>query len=76
MILIVEVAISGSSSGDGDSGRGRGGSNNRNSRNGDNGDGSSRNSIDWEVEWIRAMDGEEMMSAAVELGMGVTVEDI
>jgi hypothetical protein len=61
MILIAEVAISGSG--------GRGG-------NRDNGDRSGRNGIDWEVEWIRGMDGEEMMSAAVELGMGMTAKDI
>jgi hypothetical protein len=64
MILMVDVAISGSGSGDGDGGGS--GSNNRNSRNG----------IDWEVEWIRGTDGEEMMLAAVELGTGVTVLDI
>jgi hypothetical protein len=72
MILMAEVATS--SSRDGDRGRGRG--SDGNGRNGDNSDRSSRNSVDWEVEQIRGTDSEETMSAAVELGMGVTVEDI
>jgi hypothetical protein len=60
MILMAEVAISGSGSGDRDGGGG----------------GDDRNSIDWEVEQIRGMDGEEIMLVVVELGMGVTAEDI
>jgi hypothetical protein len=74
IILIADVAISSSSSGDRDGGRGSG--DNRNSGNGDKSDGSSRNSVDWEVEQIRGTDGEETILAAVELGMGVTAEDI
>jgi hypothetical protein len=54
MILMAAVAINGNGDRDG----GGGGGDNGNSRN-------SRNSIDWEVEWIRGMDGEETMSAAV-----------
>jgi hypothetical protein len=34
------------------------------------------NGIDWEVEQIKGTDGEETMLATVELGMGVTAEDI
>jgi hypothetical protein len=30
-------------------------------RNSDNGDGSGRNSIIWEVEWIKGTNGEEIM---------------
>jgi hypothetical protein len=74
MILMAEAVISGS--GDRDRGRGRGrggggGSDDGNSGNRDNSDGSSRTSMDWEVEQIRGMDSEEMMLAMVELGMGV-----
>jgi hypothetical protein len=47
-----------------------------NSRQGNNGDGNGRNSVDWEVEQIKGTDGEEMMLVMVELGMGVTAEDI
>jgi hypothetical protein len=74
MILMVAVAINGNR--DRDGGRGGGSSDNRNGRNGDNSDRSSRNGIDWEVEWIKGMDSEEMMLAMVELGTGVTAEDI
>jgi hypothetical protein len=73
MILMMAVVINSNG------GRGGGGDddgNGGNSRNRDNGDGSSRNSIDWEVEWIKGMDSEETMLVMVELGMGVTVEDI
>jgi hypothetical protein len=77
---MVDVVISSSGSGDRDSGGGGGGGGgggyNRNGGNRHNSDGSGRNSIDREVEWIRGMDCDETMSAAVELGMGVTVEDI
>jgi hypothetical protein len=73
MILMADIVISGSGSGDGDSG---GGGDDRNSGNGDNSDGSGRNGIDWEVEQIEGMDGEEKMLVTVELGMGVTAEDI
>jgi hypothetical protein len=73
MILMADVAISGSSSGDRD-----GGSDNGNGGNGHNGYGSGRNgnSVDGEGEQIRGMDSEEIILAAVELGMGVTAEDI
>jgi hypothetical protein len=74
MILMAEVTTSGSGDGDGD--RGSSGSNNRKGRNRDNSDRSRRNGVDWKVEQIRGMDGEEMMSVAMELGMGVTAEDI
>jgi hypothetical protein len=37
-----------------------------------NGDRSSRNDIDWEVEWIREADSKQMISAVVELGMRMT----
>jgi hypothetical protein len=70
MILRAAVMINGD--GDGNSG----GSDDGNSGNGDNGDRSSRNGIDWEVEWINGIEGEETVSAMVELGMGVTVESI
>jgi hypothetical protein len=64
----------------GDDGNGRNGRNGDNSdgsgRNGDNSDGSGRNGVDWEVEWIEETNSEETMLAAVELGVGVTVEDI
>jgi hypothetical protein len=56
-----------------------GGSSNGNNGNGghrDNSGRSSRNGIDWEVEQIKGTDSEETMSAAVELGTGVTAEDI
>jgi hypothetical protein len=59
MILMAEVAISSSRDGD---------------RGGDNRNGSGRNSVDWEVEWIRGTDSEETMSAVVELGTGVTAD--
>jgi hypothetical protein len=71
MILMADIVISGSSSGDRDSS-----GDDRNGRYGDNSDGSGRNGVDWEVEQIRGTDGEEMMSVVVELGMGVTAEDI
>jgi hypothetical protein len=35
--------------------------------NGDNGDGSGRNHTDWEIEWVKGMDGEETMFSTVEL---------
>jgi hypothetical protein len=58
----------------------RGGSgddrNSRNSRNRDNSDGSGRNSVDWEVEWMKGMDSEGMMLATVGLGTEVTAEGI
>jgi hypothetical protein len=79
MILMAAVTINSNGDRDGGGGGGGGGSddgNSRNSRNGDNGDRSGRNGIDWEVEWIEGTDSEKMMSATVELGMGVTVEDI
>jgi hypothetical protein len=66
MILIAAVAING----------GGGGSDDGNDRNSDDGDRSGRNSADWEIEWIKGMDGEETVSATVELGMGVTAEGI
>jgi hypothetical protein len=50
--------------------------NSRNGRNSDNSDRSGRDGIDWEVEQIKGMDNEETMSVTVELGMGVTMEDI
>jgi hypothetical protein len=65
---MVEVAVSGSG--------GSGSGDDRSGRNRDNSDGSSRNGIDWEVEQIKGMDSEETMLAMVELGMGVTMEDI
>jgi hypothetical protein len=41
-----------------------------------NGDGSGRNGVDWEVEWVKRTDGEGTMLATVELGMEVTAEGI
>jgi hypothetical protein len=91
MILMAAVTINSNGDGDrGYNGNGRNGRNGDNgdgssrnsdngdgsSRNSDNGDGSSRNSVDWEVEWIMGMDSEQTMSVAVELGKGVTAEDI
>jgi hypothetical protein len=49
---------------------------NGNSGNRDDSDGNGRDGIDWEVEWMRETDSEEMMAVAVELGMRVSVEDI
>jgi hypothetical protein len=75
MILMVAVAIN--SNGDRDGGRGSGDDGNvRNGRNADNGDRSGRNGTDWEVEQINGMHSEETMLVMVELGTGVTAEDI
>jgi hypothetical protein len=75
MILMAAVAVNSNGDGGGGSSDGDNG-NGGNSRNRDNGDRSGRNSIDWEVEWIKGTDSEGTMSATVELGMEVTVEGI
>jgi hypothetical protein len=73
MILMAAVAIHSNGGGGRGRGRGRGrggsGCDDENRKN-------SRNSVDWEAEQIEGMDGQETMSAMVELGTGVTVEDI
>jgi hypothetical protein len=71
---MVAVVVNGNR--DGDGGGGGDDRNSRNSRDKDSRDRSSRNSIDWEVEQIGGTDSEEMMSATVELRIGVTAEDI
>jgi hypothetical protein len=65
MILMAAAVINGDRGGD-----------DGNTRNSDNGDGSSRNGTDWGVEQIKGMDSEEIMLVMVELGMGVTAENI
>jgi hypothetical protein len=59
-------------------GRGRGDGNSRdNGNSGGRGNRNSKDSIDQEVEWMmKETDSEEMVPAAVELGIEVTVEDI
>jgi hypothetical protein len=53
MILMAVVTVNG----DRDRDRGSGSSNNGNNGNGDNGEGSSENGADWEVEQIKGTDG-------------------
>jgi hypothetical protein len=72
MSLMAAVAVNG----DRDRYGGRGSSDDRNEGNGGNGEGSGRNSADWEVEQIKGTDSEEMMLTMVELGTEVTVEGI
>jgi hypothetical protein len=53
MTLMVAIAVN--------SNRGGGSGDDGNDRNSRNGEGSSRNSADWEVEQIKGTDGEETM---------------
>jgi hypothetical protein len=73
---MVAVAINSNRDRDRGGGGGGGGSDNGNGRNRDNRDRSGRNGIDWEVGQIKGTDSKETMLAMVELGMGVTAEDI
>jgi hypothetical protein len=73
MVLMAKVAVSGSR--DGGDGNDRNSRSSRSSRNRDNTDRNSGDSMDYEVEQMRRMDGEETMLAALELGTEVTDEE-